>query len=50
MSDKQRTEETESSADEVAIPIDPSIAANVLSDESITTADAEQESDVDEAT
>jgi hypothetical protein len=34
----------------VAIPIDAAIAANVLSDESIAAADAEQDAEVDQST
>ncbi len=34
----------------VAIPIDAAIAANVLSDESITAADADQEAETDQTT
>ena len=34
----------------VAIPIDAALAANVLSDESIAAADAEQHAEIDEST
>jgi hypothetical protein len=34
----------------VAIPIDAAIAANVLADESIAAADAEQDAEIDQST